>query len=164
MLNVIERCCLSVRTLSMALPTFDTLPWMSLCREASICTVSLIFLQHCAIVWDRTVKSASCTPARQKREVFTVHANGNIMKPRNLFITDGEIKLKFHFMFIGFSLPNATSCPRISQTLRRSSSSLSSDWWPYITKRWSTFSSSRSTHAHCSMVQTGTLTHTHNNT
>lgn len=59
-----QKVTVPVFTLSMALPTFDTLPWMSLCREASICTVSLIFLQHWAIVWDRTDKSASCTPAK----------------------------------------------------------------------------------------------------
>lgn len=52
----------------MALPTLDTLPCMSLCREASICTVSLMFLQHCAIVWERTDKSASCTPEATKEE------------------------------------------------------------------------------------------------
>lgn len=62
----IEQQC--VLTLSMALPTFETLPWMSLCRDANICTVSLIFLQHCAIVWERTERSASCTPAKENRK------------------------------------------------------------------------------------------------
>lgn len=169
-------------TLSMALPTFDTLPWMSLCREASICTVSLIFLQHWAIVWDRTDKSASCTPEKRQK-VFTVYVFACVwldaikhrlsINNKALFsFLKGTLNLNDHNSKISFNLytiylnsvqsllPNATSCPRISQTLRKSSSSLSSDWWPYITKRWSTFSSSRSTHAHCSMIRTGTLTHT----
>lgn len=64
-LNEVGLPCL---TLSMALPTLDTLPWMSLCREASSCTVSLMFLQHCAIVWDRTDRSASCTPEKEKKK------------------------------------------------------------------------------------------------
>lgn len=165
-----KRRFLPVLTLSMALPTFDTLPWMSLCRDASICTVSLIFLQHCAIVWDRIDKSASCTPASENKEVSalcmssitsaisaTTQNWNNFLQIKNIKTTT-TIRLKlqicsFQSAYVHkFFLPKATSCPRISQTLRRSSSSLSSDWWPYITKRWSTFSSSLSTHAHCSMV------------
>lgn len=62
----IKRKSVPVFTLSMAFPTFDTLPWMSLCREASICTVSFMFLQHWVIVCDRTDKSLSWTPERKK--------------------------------------------------------------------------------------------------
>lgn len=62
------RCWGDQFTRSMAFPTLDTLPCMSLCREASICTVSLMFLQHCTIVWERTDKSASCTPEATKKE------------------------------------------------------------------------------------------------
>lgn len=93
--------------------------------------------KHKQFCWDKEIKTTT-----RKRITLHLHC--------------------FHSAYVHqFFLPKATSCPRISQTLRKSSSSLSSDWWPYITKRWSTFSSSLSTHAHCSMVQAVTLTHTY---